>query len=150
MNDIERQHSAMVETFCKNGETVADETTAFKADLNHMALGIGGEAGELQDCIKKFTIYGKPIDLDNVIEELGDLEWYMSHLRLILGLNREQVLLANIDKLKKRYAEGTYSDKQAQQRADKVVYCNCDNPETELIGHNLYCKHCHLPCLANI
>lgn len=88
-------------------------------NLIHMILGISGEAGELVDAVKKHTIYGRELDVQNVIEELGDLEFYMEGLRQELGLSREDILDANIKKLQKRYADG-YSDKAAHERADKV------------------------------
>ena len=46
-----------------------------------MVVGVSGEAGELLDAVKKAVIYRKPLDLENVIEELGDLEFYMEGLR---------------------------------------------------------------------
>lgn len=84
-----------------------------------MAVGIIGEAGELIDAVKRQAIYCKPIDLANVIEELGDIEFYLEGLRSSLGITREQTLESNITKLSKRYADFTYSDKAAQERADK-------------------------------
>jgi hypothetical protein len=58
-----------------------------------------------------------------VIEELGDLEFYMEGLRQGFGITREEVLTTNIYKLalgpKARYKGGKYSDKAAQDRADK-------------------------------
>lgn len=88
-------------------------------DLIHMTLGISGEAGELLDAVKKAVIYGQPLDLDNVIEELGDLEFYMEGLRQALQISRQQCLLQNFRKLMhKRYPDG-YSDAAALARADK-------------------------------
>lgn len=89
------------------------------AHLSHMALGVSGEAGELVDAIKKHSIYGKPIDRENVVEELGDLEFYMEGIRDTLGITRDETIAHNQAKLAKRYASGGYSDKQAQERADK-------------------------------
>lgn len=98
-------------------DTLRDEPE--RAHLLHMAVGVSGEAGELLDAVKKAAIYGKPIDRDNVIEELGDLEFYMEGLRQGLNIDRNEVLDANAAKLAKRYHTGTYSDQQAQTRADK-------------------------------
>lgn len=86
--------------------------------LNHMCLGIAGEAGELIDPIKKHTIYGKPLDKENVIEEIGDLLFYVQGIINELDLDYNQILQQNADKLNKRYKDG-YSDKAAQERADK-------------------------------
>lgn len=38
-----------------------------------MATGVSGEAGELLDAVKKSVVYKKPLDRENVVEELGDL-----------------------------------------------------------------------------
>ncbi len=84
-----------------------------------MAIGISGEAGELLDAIKKQVIYRKPLDRENVLEELGDLEFYMEGIRQGLGITREQCLAANIAKLGKRYEGMRYTDTAAQERADK-------------------------------
>lgn len=109
----------MVLALAKPGAEIAQTMTADKAHLLHMAVGIAGEAGELLDAIKKATIYNKDLDIDNVIEELGDLEFYMQGLRQHLQIHRDDTLEANMRKLGKRYHSGSYSDSQAQQRADK-------------------------------
>ena len=43
----------------------------------HAALGVSGEAGELADAVKKEYIYMKPRDRKNIVEELGDLRFYI-------------------------------------------------------------------------
>ncbi len=112
------KHNEMVASLVKPGVAIAAALTGDKAHLLHMSVGISGESGELLDAIKKHVIYNKPIDLENVIEELGDLEFYMEGLRQGLGISREETIDANIAKLGVRYAQG-YSDKAAQERADK-------------------------------
>lgn len=85
----------------------------------HAAVGIAGEAGELLDAIKKVWAYGKPLDMEGVVEELGDLEFYLEALRQQIQVAREHVLQANQEKLAKRYPDGVYSDLHAQSRLDK-------------------------------
>lgn len=109
----------MTLALAKNGQDIINDLTPEKADLLHMAVGVSGEAGELLDAVKKAVIYNKEMDLENVIEELGDLEFYMSKIRQIVGITREEILQRNIDKLSVRYAKGKYSNDQAQERADK-------------------------------
>lgn len=117
MVDIEKEHASLVARTCKSGEEIV--LSPLEAHLVHMALGIAGEAGEIVDAIKKNAIYRKPLDNINVMEELGDLEWYMEGLRSSLELSRKQVLEYNINKLNKRYGAG-YSDESAITRADKA------------------------------
>jgi NTP pyrophosphatase (non-canonical NTP hydrolase) len=112
-------HSDMVAQLAKPGEVIAAEMTGEDAHLLHMSVGISGEAGELLDAVKKAVMYRKDIDRENVIEELGDLEFYMEGLRQGLGITREETIEANISKLGKRYKGHQYSDQQAQDRADK-------------------------------
>ena len=114
------QYDIMVKALLKSGKDIQTSLTASEANLLHLALGISGEAGEVVDAIKKAAIYKKPLDRENIIEELGDLEFHMEGLRQAIGVTREEVIEANVQKLGKRYPSGKYSDKQAQDRADKV------------------------------
>lgn len=113
----------MVRDLAKPGDEILASLTPEKAHLLHMAIGAAGEAGELLDAVKKYVIYNKPLDLNNVIEELGDLEFYMEGVRQGVDVTREDVIEANVYKLatgpKARYKGGKYSDKAAQDRADK-------------------------------
>jgi NTP pyrophosphatase (non-canonical NTP hydrolase) len=110
---------SMVAALVKDGRAIVVDMTPSKAHLLHMAVGISGEAGELLDAIKKAVIYNKPLDIENVIEELGDIEFYLEGLRQELAIMREVTIQANISKLGVRYSKGAYSDEQAQERADK-------------------------------
>jgi len=102
----------------KNGQAIIDGLNPHKAHLLHMAVGVAGEAGELLDAIKKMAVYNNELDLENLIEELGDLEFYMAGIRSKLGISRSSVLEYNQNKLNKRYKKG-YTDQAAQERADK-------------------------------
>jgi len=109
----------MVAGLAKPGQDIINGLTPQTADALHMALGICGEAGELADAVKKWAIYLKDLDRENVVEELGDLEFYMEHIRQLIGITREETIQYNIQKLGKRYEGHIYSDQQAQDRADK-------------------------------
>lgn len=113
-------HAELVAALAKPAADIIAGLTVESAHLLHMAVGISGEAGELLDAVKKAAIYVKPIDRVNVIEELGDLEFYMEGLRQGLAITREETIVSNIAKLSKRYAAGKYSNAAAQERADKV------------------------------
>lgn len=111
-------YAAFVQSRLKAGMDIYEQFGPVKANLAHLAMGVSGEAGELLDAVKKHVIYNKPLDRDNIIEELGDLEFFLEGLRQALGLRREDILNANIAKLSKRYEKG-YSDAEASARADK-------------------------------
>lgn len=120
----------MVATLAKPGEDILASLTPIKCHLWHMGSCIPGEAGELFDAVKKFVIYNKPLDRLNVVEELGDLEFYMEGLRQGLGITREETLAGNVAKLGERYKGLKYTDAAAQERADKVS-------ERDFIGKKL-------------
>jgi len=116
----ESNHREMVSYLVKAGDQILLELTPAKCNTWHMATGISGEAGELLDAVKKHVAYNKVMDLDNVIEELGDLEFYMEGLRQQLGINRDATLQHNYHKLMKgRYPNG-FSNEAAIARADKA------------------------------
>lgn len=87
--------------------------------LMHAAVGISGEAGELLDAVKKTWVYGKELDRANVVEELGDLRFYMQAMQDLLSITDEEVIEGNKAKLLKRYPVG-YTDALAIARLDKV------------------------------
>lgn len=113
-------HAEMVKKLAKSGMDICASLTPHMAHIWHMATGVCTEAGETMDAAKKYAIYCKPIDRDNVIEELGDLEFYMEGLRQGLSITREETLAHNIAKLGKRYEGHNYSNQAAQDRADKA------------------------------
>jgi len=114
-------HAEMVRALVKPGDEIIRDLTPLAAHLWHMASALQGEAGELFDAVKKPVIYGKDsFDMTNIVEELGDIEFYLEGFRQALGLTRDQTLEANMAKLGKRYATGVYSNAQAQARADKL------------------------------
>lgn len=113
-------HGQMVAKLAKPGADILAEMTSDQMHITHMAIGISGEAGELLDAVKKSSIYQKELDRENVIEELGDLEFYMEGLRQGLNITREETLEYNKAKLFKRYQNYDYTNEAAQQRADKA------------------------------
>ena len=92
--------------------------TPSQCELLHAAIGIAGEAGELLDAVRKHVFDGQPLDEDNVIEELGDLCFYLEAACQAIGVTREEIEELNMAKLFERYKDG-YSDQQAIERKDK-------------------------------
>jgi NTP pyrophosphatase (non-canonical NTP hydrolase) len=113
------EYKDMVAGLKKPGSAIVMQLTSRQADALHMTVGVAGEAGELLDAIKKWVIYQKPLDRENVVEELGDIEFYLEGLRQGLDIDRDETLEANMRKLGARYKGHQYSDEQAHARADK-------------------------------
>ena len=84
-------------------------------DLIHASLGLTSEAGEFADALKKSFAYGRELDRVNLAEELGDLMWYIGLACDALNVTLEDVCIANIAKLQKRYPE-KFADRGAENR----------------------------------
>ncbi len=77
-----------------------------KGHLFNGVLGLAGEAGECADLLKKHCYQdARPIH-DALIDELGDVMWYVAETAAAMGVSLEEVALRNVEKLKKRYPEG--------------------------------------------
>ncbi len=64
----------------------------------------------------------KVLDLGFVqfVEVMGDVYWYLEYLGAALGVTRDQVLEANIAKLRARHPNG-WSPASQQAKADETV-----------------------------
>lgn len=93
--------------------------TPQQAELLHAAIGLAGEAGELLDTVRKHVFDGHDLDVGNCIEEMGDLAFFFQAMLHALGVDRVYIEALNQAKLDERFKDG-YSDKAAQERADKA------------------------------
>ena len=80
-------------------------------------MGLCGESGEVIDIVKKHLAQGHELDKEKIIKELGDVAWYMAEIATVLDVELEEVLVQNIEKLKKRYPEG-FSTEKSLNRAE--------------------------------
>ena len=69
-------------------------------------LGLAGEAGECCDLMKKHQFQDGREIKEKMIDELGDVLWYVSETATALGIWMDKIAEHNIEKLKNRYPEG--------------------------------------------
>lgn len=79
--------------------------------LENGCLGLAGETGEVCDILKKCLYQGHKLDREKLIEELGDVCWYIAKIATGLDEPLEEIMLANIAKLRKRYPDGFDPDR---------------------------------------
>lgn len=84
----------------------------------HAGGGLAFEAGETGDHCKKHWVYGREIDRDKLIEEMGDTFHYFTMLMIKMNIVLADVINHNVAKLRKRYPNG-FTKFDAIARADK-------------------------------
>jgi NTP pyrophosphatase (non-canonical NTP hydrolase) len=90
--------------------------------LSHIIVGalkLNSESGELADAIVKHICYDQPLDTDNIVEECGDLLWYIALILEYCNTDMSVCMEENIKKLKIRYPE-KFTEEDAKERKDKI------------------------------
>ena len=85
--------------------------------LQNILLGIAGETGEVLDCFKKQLFQDHPIDKNKIVNEVGDVLYYLYLLAYNQGFTISECMEANREKLQKRYPV-TFSPEQSINRKD--------------------------------
>lgn len=88
-----------------------------KEQMANMVIGMYGETGEVADIIKKHLYQYHSLDTGHLIEEIGDVMFYISNLCNLFNIDIEHCLEANIEKLKKRYPEGFEAERSINREA---------------------------------
>jgi len=103
------------------GRTLIDGPDAEYTDRETMlvwnALGLAGEAGEVANLVKKGVFHRHGVDEAKLIDELGDVLWYVAALCTKLGVSLDAVMTINVAKLQRRYPDG-YSSAASLGRKD--------------------------------
>ncbi|MEM0148311.1 MAG: nucleoside triphosphate pyrophosphohydrolase family protein [Candidatus Micrarchaeaceae archaeon] len=90
----------------------AHKTAMYPEDkaIEYLALGLAGEAGEVANKVKKIIRGDKNISNEEIIDELGDVLWYLSELSAKMAKESTSPLAMvasrNIQKLKSRAERG--------------------------------------------
>lgn len=96
----------------------------FKGDtynemIHHAKGGVCEEAGEISDVLKRHVTYGRPLNREQLVEELGDIRFYIQAIQNIFNITETEILQSNANKLSTRYRDLTYSSEEALARNDK-------------------------------
>jgi len=80
-------------------------------------IGLVGEAGEIAGSVLWDVQENQEADREKLKKELGDCLWYLAALCTKADLSLEDVMRANIEKLKARYPNG-FSAEDSRKRVD--------------------------------
>jgi len=108
------------ETFVKNWNMLNMENVNMPRLLT-ASCGLGAEAGEFTEIVKKCMFQGKPMNEDNIYHmkrELGDIMWYWMQGCMALDVDPNIIIQMNIDKLKARYPGGDFDAHYSENRVD--------------------------------
>lgn len=85
-------------------------------------LGLAGEVGELSTEFKKQIRDGKSYKVfeNKVIEELGDILWYLASISSVEGLSLESIAKANLKKIESRTPQGYSEVGASANQLDRV------------------------------
>lgn len=93
----------------------AEEEGRIKQPTMHGIFGVVTESAELIEALAAAVIDEEPLDRTNVIEEAGDLLWYIALILRSVDSSIDEAMDRNIAKLEKRYKE-KFTTEQALNR----------------------------------
>lgn len=89
-------------------------------NVNYVALGLTGEAGEVAEEIKKSVYHGHGYNFNNLKEELGDVLWYVALACTVFGFEMEEIMQVNIDKISERYVD-RFTVHESVNRKERLI-----------------------------
>ena len=107
------------EIFQREARRSLRDDLPYEAMCSNMCMGLAGEMGEVIDIMKKHIYQGKELDITDVIEEVGDVLWYIANFCNVNNITMDECMESNIKKLRKRFPNG-FTTKDANERKDKM------------------------------
>lgn len=107
------------EIFQREARRSLRDDLPYEAMCSNMCMGLAGEIGEVIDIMKKHIYQGKELDITDVIEEVGDVLWYIANFCNVNNITMDECMESNIKKLRKRFPNG-FTIKDANERKDKM------------------------------
>lgn len=90
-----------------------------KAMLEHATHGLAAEAGDVNGILQK-QYRGYEFDKEHMKKELGDCLWMIAEACTAMDITMEDVMKANIQKLKERYPEDFDPDKSLHRKEGDI------------------------------
>jgi len=117
---VTSQQSNETEALCNQLQSL-EQSGVNMALLLTGSIGIASEGGEFAEIVKKCIFQGKPLDADtqfHIKRELGDIMWYWANSCRALGLDPNEVIAENLEKLKARYPGGEFNVTHSENRKE--------------------------------
>tara|TARA_B100001287_G_scaffold267137_1_gene261885 strand:- start:650 stop:1072 length:423 start_codon:yes stop_codon:yes gene_type:complete len=117
---VTSQQSNETEALCNQLQSLEQEGVNMALLLTG-SIGIASEGGEFSEIVKKCIFQGKPLDAETIFHakrELGDIMWYWVNSCRALGLDPNDVIAENVEKLKARYPGGEFDVYYSENRKE--------------------------------
>lgn len=92
-------------------EKTSRHDLAAQERVKNAVMGLSGEAGEVVDFLKKVYYHGHEFDANHLIEELGDVMYYLCWLCNEIDIDFSELCFYNMKKLTERYPDGFDADR---------------------------------------
>lgn len=119
--ELASENSKDLESFIENLRYLDSISDVNIPLLITAGIGLSSEGGEFNEIVKKMLFQGKPLNEDNIFHmkrELGDIMWYWVNACNALGLNPNDVIEENVNKLMARYPGGNFDVHYSENRKD--------------------------------
>ena len=102
-------------------ETTESGMKVNAASLITGAIGLSSEGGDFAEIVKKCISKVNPMDDETIFyckRELGDIMWYWITSCRSLGLDPNEVIAENVNKLQSRYPDGEFDVFYSENRKE--------------------------------
>lgn len=103
---IQRVPDAVIALYAVLGAITNPYENISSVKLLEGTMGLVGEAGEIDEIMKKALFQGHQLDREHIALELGDTAWYLALAADAIGYDLETILKKNLEKIKERYPDG--------------------------------------------
>lgn len=119
--ELASENSKDLESFIENLRYLDSISDVNIPLLITAGTGLSSEGGEFNEIVKKILFQGKPLNEDNIFHmkrELGDVMWYWINACNALGLDPNDVIEENVNKLMSRYPGGNFDVHYSENRKE--------------------------------
>ena len=108
-----------IEEYQSKSQRTVNTNLQIDEQVANLCMGLCGECGEVVDYLKKYIYHGHLVEKKKLVEELGDVMWYITNLATLFEIPMTYILEENIKKLEERYPEGFSEEKSINRKEYK-------------------------------
>ena len=84
-------HTELVSALLKPGEKIMEYINPERCNAFHLCLGLAGEVAEIMETYSSWEYCEHEMNKENLIEEFGDLMFYMEGVRQFLFMEKDKL-----------------------------------------------------------